>query len=94
MVFLAARLVPLTPTAVRVLQTEAGMRFKRVVIEAVPVTHPREDEMSFLYGTIFCAPPLEPGVRMRQFRGEAHIAGRCEWFLDPENPLSEGFLVR
>ena len=38
----------------------AGMAIKRAVADAVPIEHPREDDLSFLYGTIFRGPPENP----------------------------------
>ncbi len=36
---------------------DAGRRIKRAVMEALPIEHPFEKDLSFLYGTIFIAPP-------------------------------------
>ena len=36
---------------------DAGRCIKRAVIEAMPVEHPFERDLSFLYGTIFVGPP-------------------------------------
>lgn len=36
---------------------EKGMDIKRAVMESTPVVHPFEEDLSFLYGTIFIAPP-------------------------------------
>ena len=36
---------------------DAGRRIKRAVMEALPIEHPFERDLSFLYGTIFIAPP-------------------------------------
>ncbi len=38
----------------------AGMAIKRAVADAVSIDHPRADDLSFLYGTIFRAPPEDP----------------------------------
>jgi proline racemase len=36
---------------------EVGMQIKRAVMETRPIQHPFEADLSFLYGTIFIAPP-------------------------------------
>ena len=36
---------------------DAGRRIKRAVMEAMPIEHPFERDLSFLYGTIFIGPP-------------------------------------
>jgi proline racemase len=36
---------------------DAGRRIKRAVMEAMPIEHPFERDLSFLYGTIFVGPP-------------------------------------
>lgn len=38
----------------------AGMAIKRAVAESVPIEHPREADLSFLYGTIFRGPAETP----------------------------------
>jgi proline racemase len=40
---------------------EKGMAIKRAVVRERPVEHPAEPDLSFLYGTIFIAPALNPG---------------------------------
>jgi trans-L-3-hydroxyproline dehydratase len=37
-----------------------GRRIKHAVMSRFPITHPFEDDLSFLYGTIFTGPPLNP----------------------------------
>ena len=37
-----------------------GRRIKHAVTSRFPITHPFEDDLSFLYGTIFTGPPLNP----------------------------------
>ena len=37
-----------------------GRRIKREVMSHFPITHPFEDDLSFLYGTIFTGPPRDP----------------------------------
>jgi len=46
-----------TPDSYRTL-IEKGMAIKRAVMESSPVVHPFEEDLNFLYGTIFIAPPL------------------------------------
>lgn len=151
--------VDLRPENSRLL-AELGMRIKNAVGKAVPIRHPYEQDLSFLFGTILVGPPLErshhsrnvcvfadgevdrsptgTGVSARaallQARGEiepgeifivesilgtcfkgkfeetttfgpfaavipevagsAHIIGRSELFISPEDPLKNGFLLR
>ncbi len=44
---------------------EAGMAIKRAVMAALPIRHPVEEDLGFLYGTIFCGPPETPGADSR-----------------------------
>lgn len=44
---------------------EKGMAIKRAVMASRPIPHPFEADLSFLYGTIFIGPPLEPGAHSR-----------------------------
>lgn len=44
---------------------DLGMRIKHAVMEAVPIKHPFEEDLSFLYGTIFVGKPLEAGHHSR-----------------------------
>jgi trans-L-3-hydroxyproline dehydratase len=37
---------------------EIGMAIKRAIMAVRPIPHPFEEDLSFLYGTIFIAPPL------------------------------------
>ena len=54
----------LVPEKVR--QTiDYGRRIKHAIMDAVPVTHPFEPDLSFLYGTIFTAPAETPGHHSR-----------------------------
>jgi len=46
---------------------EQGMMIKRAVMRARPIEHPFETDLSFLYGTIFLAPPV----------GRAHSRNVC-----------------
>jgi trans-L-3-hydroxyproline dehydratase len=139
---------------------DIGMRIKHAVMESLPIEHPFEPDLGFLYGTIFVGEPHEPehhsrnvcifadgevdrcptgtGVSARaaihhargelqiyepfivesilgtSFSGEivqttkfgqykavipkvtgtAHITGRNEWLIDPEDPLRDGFILR
>jgi len=56
--------VSVTPKDFRPL-IEQGMAIKRAVMAARPVTHPCEKDLSFLYGTIFTAPPADPAHHSR-----------------------------
>ncbi|MEN3330402.1 MAG: proline racemase [Acidobacteriota bacterium] len=42
-----------------------GRRIKRAVMNNFPIKHPFENDLSFLYGTIFTAPALEPSHHSR-----------------------------
>ena len=42
-----------------------GRRIKQAVMNQFPITHPFEDDLSFLYGTIFTEPAAKPGVHSR-----------------------------
>ena len=44
---------------------ERGMAIKRAIMQARPIVHPFEDDLGFLYGTIFTAPPATPGHHSR-----------------------------
>ncbi len=44
---------------------EAGMAVKRAVMVALPVRHPVEPDLGFLYGTIITGPPHGPGTDSR-----------------------------
>jgi trans-L-3-hydroxyproline dehydratase len=44
---------------------EKGMAIKRAIMAARPIPHPFEEDLSFLYGTIFIGPPQEPGAHSR-----------------------------
>jgi trans-L-3-hydroxyproline dehydratase len=137
-----------------------GMAIKKAITRSYPVKHPFEDDLSFLYGTIFYGEPhgedadsrnvcifaegevdrspTGTGVSARmalhfakgeielnqsmviesiigtkftgsvhqtttfeeynavipQVEGNAYITGRHEFFIDPEDPLKEGFILR
>jgi trans-L-3-hydroxyproline dehydratase len=139
---------------------EAGMAIKRAVMAHRPIPHPFEPDLSFLYGTIFIAPPLTDGADSRnvcifaegevdrsptgtgvsgrmalyyargdidlnqpliiesiigsrftgrvvatttfgphpavipEVEGTAHITGRHEFLIDPDDPLRQGFILR
>lgn len=51
--------VSLEPGAFRELM-EVGMRVKRAVMDALPIRHPFEEELSFLYGTIIVGDAHDP----------------------------------
>jgi trans-L-3-hydroxyproline dehydratase len=44
---------------------DKGMAIKRAVTENIPVQHPSEPDLGFLYGTIFVGVPLSEGVHSR-----------------------------
>ena len=44
---------------------DIGMRIKRAVMTSREIRHPREADLSFLYGTIFTGPPQAAGVDSR-----------------------------
>jgi proline racemase len=44
---------------------EKGVAIKRAVMDSRPIPHPVEEDLSFLYGTIFVGPPLEEGAHSR-----------------------------
>jgi len=139
---------------------QKGMAIKRAVMAERQIEHPFEDDLSFLYGTIFVGPPATPdahssnvcifaegevdrcptgtGVSARlalhhangqlgidepivvesiigsrftgrvlkatrfgpfeavipQVEGTARITGRHEFFIDPDDPLQRGFVLR
>jgi proline racemase len=139
---------------------DAGRRIKQAVMAAMPIEHPFERDLSFLYGTIFIAPPEDEqhhsrnvcifadaevdrsptgsGVSARaaahhargelatnetitiesilgstmtvrvaattkygsydavipEVAGTAYFTGQHEFWLDPEDPLSRGFILR
>ena len=139
---------------------EKGLAIKRAVMAARPIPHPFEEDLSFLYGTIFIGPPLGAGAHSRnvcifadgevdrcptgtgvsarlaihhargeigpgesmvvesiigsrftgriveattfgpypavipEVAGTAHITGRHEFLIDPDDPLRDGFILR
>jgi proline racemase len=44
---------------------EKGMAIKRAIMADRPIPHPFEEDLSFLYGTIFIGPPLGDGAHSR-----------------------------
>jgi trans-L-3-hydroxyproline dehydratase len=54
----------LTPAHVN-RQIDFGRRIKRAVMEHFSIRHPYEEDLSFLYGTIFTGPSLEAGRHSR-----------------------------
>ena len=44
---------------------EKGMAIKRAVMASRPIIHPFEEDLSFLYGTIFIGPPMDEGAHSR-----------------------------
>ncbi len=139
---------------------DIGMQIKHAVMENLPINHPYEPDLGFLYGTIFVGKPHVTGhhsrnvcifadsevdrcptgtgvsaraaihyargeleinqpftvesilgtcftgeiVQTTQFgpyeavipkvTGTAHITGRNEWLIDPNDPLGGGFILR
>jgi trans-L-3-hydroxyproline dehydratase len=56
--------VTCTPDDFRAL-IEKGIAIKRAVMASRPIPHPFEEDLSFLYGTIFIGPPLGDGAHSR-----------------------------
>ena len=139
---------------------EKGLAIKRAVMDARAIPHPFEEDLSFLYGTIFVGAPLGTGAHSRnvcifadgevdrcatgtgvsarlaihhargeigidepmvvesiigsrftgriveatsfgphqavipEVTGTAHITGRHEFLIDPNDPLRDGFMLR
>ena len=44
---------------------EKGMAIKRAIMDSRSIPHPFEEDLSFLYGTIFIGPPLTEGAHSR-----------------------------
>ncbi len=44
---------------------DIGMTIKRAVMDSVPIVHPVEEDLGFLYGTIFTGPPADPAHHSR-----------------------------
>ena len=150
--------IDLTPMHYRSL-IDLGQRLKQAIINTLPIQHPTDADLSFLYGTILVGPPSQPhhhsrnvcifadgeidrcptgtGVSARaalhhargeiglkqpftvesilgttftsqvittttfgpyqaiipQVTGTAHITGRHQFWLDPNDPLKYGFLL-
>lgn len=139
---------------------EVGGAVKKAVMENFPIIHPFEEDLSFLYGTIFVGPAITPGIDSRnvcvfaegevdrsptgsgvagrmaihhakgelrqgekmtiesilgtvftgsvveetsfgphkavipQVEGHAWINGKAEFYIDPNDPLKDGFILR
>jgi proline racemase len=139
---------------------DTGMAIKRAVMASRPIPHPFEDDLGFLYGTIFIGDPEGSGAHSRnvcifaegevdrsptgtgvsgrlaihhargevaigepiviesiigstfcgtvseetafgphraiipEVAGSAHITGRHEFLIDPDDPLKDGFVMR
>ena len=139
---------------------EKGMAIKRAVMQSKKIVHPFEDDLGFLYGTIFVGPPTQKGSHSQnvcifaegevdrsptgtgvsgrlaihhqrgeiqkdqpiviesiigskftgkvveettfgpyaaiipEVTGEAHIVGRNELWINPNDPLKDGFMLR
>ena len=159
--FVEARSVGLTCGAAHAAALiDAGRRIKRAIADRVPIVHPDDGDLGFLYGVIFTGPaetaerhsrhvcvfaegevdrsPTGTGVSARlallhargrlspgeeiviesivggcfsgrvveetavggmpavvpEVRGRAHLTGRHTFFIDPSDPLRDGFLLR
>lgn len=44
---------------------DAGKRIKHAVMNSLEIRHPYEEDLGFLYGTIFVGPPLDPSHHSR-----------------------------
>jgi trans-L-3-hydroxyproline dehydratase len=139
---------------------EKGMAIKRAIMNSRAITHPFEQDLGFLYGTIFVGPPEQAGSHSQnvcifaegevdrsptgtgvsgrlaihyqrgeiqlderiviesiigskftgrvveatafgpyaaiipEVQGEAHLTGRNELWIDPKDPLKDGFFLR
>jgi len=139
---------------------EVGTAVKHAVMESLPIRHPFEEDLSFLYGTIVVGPPQADDADSRnvcifaegevdrcptgtgvsgrlalnyarsqiavgqpfvvesiigtrftgrilgtttfgeyeaiipEIEGSAHIVGRHEFLIDPDDPLRDGFILR
>ncbi len=139
---------------------DKGMAIKHAIVKSRTIPHPFEQDLSFLYGTIFIAPPMGTGANSRnvcvfadgevdrsptgtgvsgrmaihfarkevtisqpiviqsiigsrftgrvvevatfgkhaavipEVEGSASITGRHEFYIDPEDPLRNGFMLR
>lgn len=139
---------------------DKGMAIKRAIVKSRTITHPFEQDLSFLYGTIFIGLPIGSGANSRnvcifaegevdrsptgtgvsgrmaihyarnevavsqplviesiigskftgrvvevttfgpyaavipEVEGTASITGRHEFYIDPEDPLRQGFILR
>ncbi len=76
----------LTPPHARQL-IDAGMRIKRAVMRAHPLTHPESEDLAFLYGTIFTGPPARAENHSR------HVCIFAEGELD-RSPTGTGVSAR
>ena len=151
--------VTCTPKDYRAL-IEKGMAIKKAIMQNRPIIHPFEEDMGFLYGTIFVGPPTQSGSHSQnvcifaegevdrsptgtgvsgrlaihhrrgeikinesiiiesiigskfggkvvrettygpypaiipEVDGQAHIIGRNELWINPSDPLKEGFILR
>jgi len=58
---------------------DAGRKIKHAIMKAMPIEHPFEPDLSFLYGTIFTGPAGEPGHHSR------NVCVFCEgrWIAPP-----------
>jgi trans-L-3-hydroxyproline dehydratase len=148
-----------TPENFRTL-IEKGMAIKRAIMKTRQIVHPFDEDLGFLYGTIFISPPINAGADSRnvcifadgevdrsptgtgvsgrmalhyargeigigqqiviesiigssftgkviettafgpykavipEVEGTAHITGKNEFYIDPDDPLRHGFILR
>lgn len=66
---------------------EYGMRIKHAVMGAFPITHPLEQDLGYLYGTIFISDPFTPGMHSR------HVCVFAEGEVD-RSPTGTGVSAR
>ena len=151
--------VTCTPKDYRAL-IEKGMAIKKAIMQNRPIIHPFEEDLGFLYGTIFVGPPTQSGSHSQnvcifaegevdrsptgtgvsgrlaihhrrgeikinesiiiesiigskfagkviqettfgpysaiipEVEGQAHIIGRNELWINPSDPLKDGFILR
>ena len=84
---------------------EYGRTIKHAVMSQFPIIHPFEPDLSFLYGTIFTAPPLDPahhsrnvcifadGELDRSATGSGVSARAALHFANGELPLNERITI-
>jgi trans-L-3-hydroxyproline dehydratase len=63
---------------------DIGMRIKRAVMEAIPIQHPTEADLGFLYGTIFYDSAPEPAHEPAESAERAHNSRNVCVFAEGE----------